>query len=98
MVIVTSKGEADNCKCFDEFEPKFEHGHWLCRGKKNFRIFSCGEAQPPLCKCQKGQKEVVLDIGETNCANAQGYDSLHCNPKETWEPYYSSHPEKRIYF
>lgn len=90
--------ENGNCKCFEEFEPQQEDGHWLCRGKKNYRIFNCGEAKPPLCVCRENGKEVTLDIGETNCfVIGSNFDDVHCSPKDQWDPYYKQNPGRRIY-
>ncbi|XP_028155488.1 uncharacterized protein LOC114349344 isoform X2 [Diabrotica virgifera virgifera] len=86
----------EDCKCFAEFKPEKEGDNWLCRGIKNHRIYSCGEEQPPLCRCYKNGKETVLDIGETNCVGTTIYDSLHCAPTSEWNQYYSRHPQRRI--
>lgn len=96
--MITADG-GSNCKCWEDFEPEKEGDNWLCRGKKNHRIFSCNEEKPPLCTCKENGKPVVLDLGETNCASAdKQYDSLNCEPEGEWEKYLSKHPERRIFF
>lgn len=91
-------GEIENCKCFEEFEPRKEDDHWLCRGTKNFRIFGCGEEKPPLCVCYKKGKEVILDIGETSCFSLDTtFDDINCSPKDQWNTYLDKNPHRRIY-
>lgn len=100
VMSVTCKATEDrsNCKCFEEFEPEKEDNNWFCRGKKNFRIFSCGEQRPPLCVCKSKDKDITLDIGETNCfKSGSSFDEIHCSPKDEWDQYYQNHPHRRIY-
>lgn len=98
-VMAFDEDERRLCKCFEEFEPKKESGEWLCRGQKHQRIFSCGEAKPPVCKCTRQRKEVIADIGETNCIDVNHpFDSINCKPELEWDTYLTRHPERRIYY
>ncbi|KAJ8958718.1 hypothetical protein NQ318_016446 [Aromia moschata] len=90
--------DLQNCKCFEEFDAVNENGITFCRGKKNFRIFGCGEEKPPLCRCKLGGEEVVLDLGELHCIGLMTqYDDLKCEPKEEWNAYFERHPERNLY-
>lgn len=87
------------CECFDEFQAEMENEEELCRGIKNYRIFQCGEEQPPICQCRLGTVVETLDIGETSCTKPdKQYDSIFCEPKDIWDQYLSRHPNRRIYF
>lgn len=100
VLLVTCLAAEDNgnCKCFEEFESEKEGDNWICRGKKNYRIFECGEIKPPQCICNENGKEVILDIGETNCFKAGStFDDIHCSPKAHWDTYYQQNPGRRIY-
>ncbi|CAH1115004.1 unnamed protein product [Psylliodes chrysocephalus] len=83
------------CQCFEEFEPSKEGNEWICRGKKNLRIFLCGEERPPICECYKKGKVIKLDIGETACGNLG--DNVNCGPTDVWGPYYERNPHRAIY-
>nr|XP_023013736.1 uncharacterized protein LOC111503617 isoform X1 [Leptinotarsa decemlineata] len=99
FAFVKALENGENCKCFEEFHPEREGDRWICRGDKHSRIFNCGEETPPLCRCYNKGREVILDIGETNCADVEmHYDLLYCEPRSEWESYYNDHPYRRILY
>nr|CAI5827658.1 unnamed protein product [Callosobruchus analis] len=88
----------DECKCFEEFEPEKEGDNWFCRGKKNYRIFQCGEEKPPRCICSDKGKKITLDLGETDCSSTNHHDvtGLFCEPRADWDEYFKKHPHRRL--
>ncbi|CAH2012809.1 unnamed protein product [Acanthoscelides obtectus] len=94
-LVVKTKEE---CKCFEEFEPEKEGDNWFCRGKKNFRIYECGEEKPPRCICSDKGKKITLDLGETDCTstNHRHVDDLFCEPRAEWDEYFKRHPHRRL--